>query len=72
MELLEKQQKVNADRIKKLEEHKQEVEPQIKNLNSEEEHRVLLETMKRLEKNLRAEYELQKDILKAIESKDVF
>ena len=72
LDLLEKQQKVNVDRIKKLEEHKKEVEPQMQNLNSEEEHKVLIETMKRLEKNLKIEYELQKGILKAMESKDNF
>ena len=72
LELLEEQQKINNNRIKKLEEHKKEVEPKMKNLSSSEEQKVLSETMKRLEKNLKIEYELQEGILKAIESKDEF
>ena len=67
---MERQQKVNSDRIQKLEEHRKTIEPQMKNLTSEEERKVLFETMKRLEKNLKIEYELQKGILKAIESKE--
>ena len=71
LELLEEQQKVNVNRIKKLEEHKKEVEPKMRDLSSsEEDKKVLFETMKRLEKNLKIEYELQKGILKAIESKE--
>ena len=72
LELLEEQQKINNNRIKKLEEHKKEVEPKMKNLSSSEEQKVLSETMKRLEKNLKIEYELQEGIIKAIESKDEF
>ena len=70
LELLEVQQKVNINRIKKLEEHKKEVEPKMNDLSSSEDKKVLFETMKRLEKNLKIEYELQKGILKAFESKE--
>ena len=35
-----------------------------------EEKKILFETMKRLEKNLKIEYELQRGILRAIESKE--
>ena len=70
LELLEEQQKVNTNRIKKLEEHKKEVEPKMNDLSSEEDKKIISETMKRLEKNLKIEYELQKGILKAIESKE--
>ena len=70
LELLEVQQKVNINRIKKLEEHKKEVEPKMNDLSSSEDKKVLFETMKRLEKNLKIEYELQNGILKAIESKE--
>ena len=70
LELLEAQQKVNASRIRKLEEHKKEVELKMKDLSSKEDKKVLFETMKRLEKNLRIEYELQKGILRAIKSKE--
>ena len=71
LELLEEQQKVNNNRIKKLEEHKKQVEPKTRDLDSSfEEKKILFETMKRLEKNLKIEYELQKGILKAIESKE--
>ena len=70
LELLEEQKKVNANRIRKLEEHKKEVEPKLKNLSSSENQKVLSETMKRLEKNLKIEYELQKGILNAINSKE--
>ena len=71
LELLEEQQKVNNNRIKKLEEHKKKVEPKTRDLDSSfEEKKILFETMKRLEKNLKIEYELQKGILRAIESKE--
>ena len=42
----------------------------MKNLSLSEDKKVLSETMRRLEKNLKIEYELQKGILKAIESKE--
>ena len=62
---------MNANRIRKLEEHKKEVEQRMKDLSSSEEgKRVLSETMRRLEKNLKIEYELQKGILRAINSKE--
>ena len=70
LELLEEQQKVNTNRIKKLEEHKKEVDSKMKNLSLSEDKKVLSETIRRLEKNLKIEYELQKGILKAIESKE--
>ena len=70
LELLEEQQKVNTNRIKKLEEHKKEVDSKMKNLSLSEDKKVLSETIRRLEKNLKIEYEVQKGILKAIESKE--
>ena len=70
--LLEKQLSVNSERIKKLEEHKKSIKPQLKNLQSDQNHQTLLETMKRLERNLKIEYGLRDGILKAISSKEQF
>ncbi|MGI9568004.1 MAG: hypothetical protein ACR2LL_13485 [Nitrosopumilus sp.] len=70
--LLDKQLNVNSERIKKLEEHKKSIEPQLKNLQSETNHEMLLETKKRLVRNLQIEYDLRDGILEAINSKDKF
>ena len=69
-ELLEKELKVNDQRIKKLEEHKKMVEPELKNPKSEEDNQRLLETMKRIEKNLQIEYKKRGGIINAINGKD--
>jgi len=69
-ELLEKELKVNDQRIKKLEEHKKMVEPELKNPKSEEDNQRLLETMKRIEKNLQIEYKKRDGIINAINGKD--
>jgi hypothetical protein len=69
-ELLEKELKVNDQRIKKLEEHKKIVEPELKNPKSEEDNQRLLETMKRIEKNLQIEYKKRDGIINAINGID--
>jgi len=69
-ELLEKELKVNDQRIKKLEEHKKMVEPELKNPKSEEDNQRLLETMKRIEKNLQIEYKKRDGIINAINGID--
>lgn len=67
--LLEKELKVNDQRIKKLEEHKKSVEIELKKPKSEEDNQRLLETMKRIEKNLKIEYKKRKGIINAINAK---
>ncbi|MFB5619590.1 MAG: hypothetical protein ACE5RC_00460 [Nitrosopumilus sp.] len=67
--LLEKELEVNNQRLKKLEEHKKSIEPQLKNPKSIEENQRLLETMKRLEKNLQVEYKKRDGIINAIKTK---
>lgn len=62
LELLDKEKKVNDERIKKLEEHKKS---ELKNPTSEE-------TMKRIECNLQMEYKKREGIIKTIESKGRF
>lgn len=62
LNLLGEEEKVNEQRIKKLEEH---MKMEIKNPTSKE-------TMKRIECNLEIEYEKRKGIKKTIESKDKF
>jgi len=69
-ELLEKELKVNDQRIKKLEEHKKSVEPELKNPKSGEDRERLLETMKRIEKNLQIEYRKRDGIINAINDKN--
>ena len=69
-ELLEKELKVNDQRIKKLEEHKKMVEPELKNPKSEEDNQRLLETMRRIEKNLQIEYKKRDGIINAINGID--
>ncbi len=71
-ELLEKQLKINTERIKKLEKHKKSIEPEFKNPKSEKDHERLQETMKRLERNLQIEYEQHKRIVKAMNSESKF
>ena len=44
----------------------------MKNLDSSNEQRTILETMRRIEKNLKIEYELHEGIVKAINSKSEF
>lgn len=62
LNLLVEEEKVNEQRIKKLEEH---MKMEIKNPTSKE-------TMKRIERNLEIEYEKRNGIKKTIESKDKF
>lgn len=62
LNLLGEEEKVNEQRIKKLEEH---MKMEIKNPTSKE-------TMKRIERNLEIEYEKREGIKKTIESKDKF
>lgn len=62
LNLLGEEEKVNEQRIKKLEEH---MKMEIKNPTSKE-------TMKRIECNLEIEYEKREGIKKTIESKDKF
>ena len=63
---------INNERIKKLEEHKKITESEMKNLDSGNDQRTILETMRRIEKNLKIEYELHDGIVKAIDSKSEF
>ena len=72
LDLLDKQLLVNNERIKKLEEHKKITESKMKNLDSGNDQRTILETMRRIEKNLKIEYELHDGIVKAIDSKSEF
>lgn len=62
LELLDKERKVNDERIEKLEEHKKS---ELRNPTSEE-------TMKRIERNLQIEYKKREGIIKTIESKGRF
>ena len=71
-DLLEKQLEVNKQRIKKLEQHKKSIEPELKNPKSEKDYERLKETMKRLEKNLKFEYKQHNEIIKAINSEIEF
>ncbi|AFS82618.1 hypothetical protein [Candidatus Nitrosopumilus sediminis] len=68
--LLKKELEINNQRLKKLEEHKKSIEPQLKNPKSNEESQRLLETMKRLEKNLQIEYKKRDGIINAIKTKE--
>ena len=72
LDLLDKQLMVNNERIKKLEEHKKITESEMKNLNLENNQQTVLETIKRIEKNLKVEYEIHEGIIKAINSKNEF
>ena len=68
LELLKKQLEVNNERIKKLRKHKESVEFELKNLKSEKDHEMLQEMMKRLDRNLKIEYEQHERIIQAINS----
>ena len=72
LKLLDKQLEVNNRRIKKLEEHKKSTEMELRNLDSEDNHEILLETMKRIEHNLQIEYEQHQGIIKVIKDKEKF
>ena len=72
LDLLEKQLEVNNKRLKKLEEHKESIEPELKNPKSEKDYEQLLETMKRLAHNLQIEHKNHDEIIKAINSKVKF
>jgi len=72
LDLLEKQLEVNNKRIKKLEEHKESIEPELKNPKSEKDYDRLKETMKRLEHNLQFEYRQHDEIIKVMRSKVKF
>lgn len=70
LELLKKELEVNNQRLKKLEEHKKSIEPQLKKPKIRDSNHVLLETMKRLEKNLQIEYKKREGLINAIKSKE--
>ena len=72
LDLLEKQVEVNNERLKKLEAHKESIEPELKNPKSEKDYERLLETMKRLDHNLQIEHKNNDGIIKAINSKVKF
>jgi len=72
LDLLEKQLEVNDQRLKKLEEHKRSIEPELKNPKSEKDYEMLLETMKRLKYNLQIEHQNHDGIIKAMNSKIKF
>jgi len=69
LDLLEKQLEVNNKRLKKLEEHKESIEPELKNPKSKKDYERLLETIKRLDHNLQIEHKNNDGIIKAINSK---
>ncbi|MDH3501753.1 MAG: hypothetical protein OEL69_04515 [Nitrosopumilus sp.] len=71
-DLLEKQLEVNNEGVKKLEKHKETIEPELKNPKSEKDYERLKETMKRLDRNLQIEYEQHDRLVKAINSKVKF
>ncbi len=70
--LLKKQLKINDDRLRKLEEHKKSVELHIKNLKPENDPNFLLETLKRLDRNLQFENKQREGILRAMRPKTDF
>ena len=72
LDLLKKQLEVNDERLKKLEEHKKSIEPELENPKSGKDYERLLETMKRLDNNLQIEYKKRDGIIKAINSKVKF
>jgi hypothetical protein len=72
LDLLKKQLEVNDKRLKKLEEHKKSIEPELKNPKSKKDYERLLETMKRLDRNLQIEYKQRDGITKAMNSKAQF
>ncbi len=70
LDLLKKELKVNDERLKKLEEHKKSITPELENSTSEDDRLRILETMRRLEKNLNIEYKKREGIIHAIKSKE--
>ena len=72
LDLLKKQLEINDKRLKKLEEHKKSIEPELKNPKSKKDYERLLETMKRLDRNLQIEYKQRDGIIKAMNSKIQF
>ena len=72
LDLLKKQLEVNDKRLKKLEEHKKSIEPEMENPKSKKDYERLLETMKRLDYNLQIEYKQRDGIIKAMNSKAQF
>ena len=66
LDLLDQELLVNNGRIKKLEEHKK---LELENPKNPESH---LETIKRIEKNLKIEYTKRDGIIKTMNSKDSF
>ena len=68
LNLLKKQLEVNNIRLKKLEEHKKSIEPELKNPKSEGDSKRLLEIMKRIDRNLQIEYKQRDGIIKAMNS----
>jgi len=71
LDLLEKQLDVNANRIKKLEEHKKLAVQELKNPKAGDRERIA-ETLRRLDHNLQIEYNQHRGIVKAMNSKDMF
>jgi len=72
LNLLKKQLEVNDKRLKKLEEHKKSIEPELKNPKSKKDYERLLETMKRLDHNLQIEYKQRDGIIRAMNSEVQF
>ena len=72
LDLLKKQLEVNDKRLKKLEEHKKSLEPDLKHPKSKKDCERLLETMKRLDHNLQIEYKQRDGIIKAMNSEVQF
>ena len=68
LDLLKKQLEVNKRRLKKLENHKKSIEPELNDPHSEEDLKRLLETLKRLDRNLQIEYKQRDGITQAINS----
>ena len=69
-ELLKRQLETNSNRIKKLEEHKKSVEPELRNSKSKKDNERLQETIKRIERNLKIEYEQRDRLTEAIKIYD--
>ena len=72
LDLLKKQLEINDKRLKKLEEHKKSIEPELKNPKYKKDYERLLEIMKRLDRNLQIEYKQRDGIIKAMNSKAQF
>jgi len=72
LKLLKRELEINNKRIKKLEEHKKSIEPELKNPKSVKDHETLEETMRRLDYNLQIEYKKYDGVIKAMNSKKEF